>query len=199
MHHIHKSKSSQKKSIVIPHEICAASPCSHCLFEGRQVFASFHLVSLLSDAHLEFRVHTVYLSAGTSALRGGYLPHPPTPCISISYSFQSWNPVQIYNTRRNRTLVPSLSGYISERLWWDRSECAKITRHERHRKLGLRRGKKQPLKCRSGLSFFFFQSNYSSEKAQRRSSSRNKEGRGRGGRGTSDSRIPNPQFSRDLK
>lgn len=63
---------------------------------GRWVFASIHLFLLLSNAHLEFQVHTVYLSAGTSALGG-----LGSACFSISYSFQSRNPVQIYNTGRN--------------------------------------------------------------------------------------------------
>lgn len=65
------------------------------------------------NTHLEFQVRTVYLSAGTSPL-GGF----SSPCISIVFSFQSQNPVEIYNIAKN--LVPSLSGYISGRLWWKR-------------------------------------------------------------------------------
>lgn len=38
-----------------------------------------------------------------------------------------------FTTRGGISVVPSLSGYISGRLWWKRSKCAKITRHERCR------------------------------------------------------------------
>lgn len=148
--------------------------------------------SLLSDAHLEFQVHTVYLSAGTSAL-GGF----GSPCISILYSFQSRNPVQIYNTGRN--LSRPLAKWLHQRV--SLVETEQVCQNNTARKMPRTPEEQKNIVTMAQRTFFlgceFPPSNYCSEKAQRQSSSYYKEGRGRGG--TPDSTIPNPQFSRDLK
>lgn len=155
--------------------------------------ASFHLFSLLSDAHLEFQVHIVYLSAGTSPLEGF-----GSPRISISCSFQSRNPVQIYNTGRNLTCP--LAKWLHQRA--SLVETEQVCQNNTAWKTPRTPEEKKNVTMAQRTFFFllgceFPPSNYSSEEAQRQSSSHYKEGRRR--RGTPDSRIPNPQFSRDLK
>lgn len=115
-----------------------------------------------------------------------------SPLFQYHFCFQSHKPAQIYNLAIS--VVPLLSGSISWCLWWKLSKSAKVTQHERH--CGLCYSEK----CDNGLVHItpsLFAMNFP---CQFTLGKRPKDGAQYFTKGKKpDNRIPNPQFSRDLK
>lgn len=131
------------------------------------------------------RIPTAY-----SSLRSTYTPGLQFSFILMSLLFSN---LQTMLKCYHFAAVPCLSGNISECLWWELSNCAKITHHERHHGLCYSRNchnglvqRTLGLTCISPVKLLFVW--------------RPKDGAHHITKGEKpDSRIPNPQFSRDLK
>lgn len=174
--------------------LCCCSRAAFILLVGREREAGLCIIPFIfSPSRCTFRIPSAHslLECRNVTTRGGF----GSPRISISYSFQSRNPVQIYNTGRNlsRPLAKWLHQRASMVFAVSFMPCyfGTLAPFPPEEKENCDNGAEDSLAANFPRQMTLVRR--PKDRAHRITK------RGGGGEGTPDSRIPNPQFSRDLK